>query len=96
MMLAVNLGTRGILPALDLLEYANHFCCPALSDLRVANGTPDPHNFRMWCLATKSTGPGRPVSGMPTFGDWERTVLEHAYDHLDYVSCSTATSEEVP
>jgi alpha-N-arabinofuranosidase len=24
---------------------------------------------------------------MPTFGDWERTVLEHAYEHVDYVSC---------
>jgi alpha-N-arabinofuranosidase len=24
---------------------------------------------------------------MPTFGDWERTVLEHSYDHVDYISC---------
>ena len=24
---------------------------------------------------------------MPTFGDWERTVLEHAYEHVDYISC---------
>src|SRR6202035_1232845 len=24
---------------------------------------------------------------MPTFGDWERTVLEHSYEHVDYVSC---------
>ena len=23
---------------------------------------------------------------MPTFGTWERTVLEHAYDEVDYVS----------
>jgi alpha-N-arabinofuranosidase len=23
---------------------------------------------------------------MPTFGDWERTVLEHAYDHVDFIS----------
>ncbi|MCL2243489.1 MAG: alpha-N-arabinofuranosidase [Treponema sp.] len=23
---------------------------------------------------------------MPTFGDWEKTVLEHVYDHADYVS----------
>src|SRR5690242_7503750 len=39
LMLAVNLGTRGILPALDLLEYANHPSGTALSDLRIANGT---------------------------------------------------------
>ena len=24
--------------------------------------------------------------GMPTFVDWERTVLEHAYDYVDYIS----------
>ncbi|MER6425329.1 alpha-N-arabinofuranosidase [Streptomyces sp. NPDC001137] len=121
MMLAVNLGTRGILPALDLLEYANHPSGTALSDLRVANGTPEPHNVRMWCLGNEMDGPwqtgfmtaddygklaartagamkmadkdlelvvcGSSNSGMPTFGDWERTVLEHAYDHVDYVSC---------
>jgi alpha-N-arabinofuranosidase len=24
---------------------------------------------------------------MPTFGTWERTVLEHTYDDVDYISC---------
>ncbi len=121
LMLAVNLGTRGILPALDLLEYANHPSGTALSDLRIANGTPQPHNVRMWCLGNEMDGPwqegfmtaddygkiaartaaamrmadkdlelvvcGSSGSGMPTFGDWERTVLEHSYEHVDYVSC---------
>ncbi|OLE28122.1 MAG: alpha-L-arabinofuranosidase [Catenulispora sp. 13_1_20CM_3_70_7] len=121
LMLAVNLGTRGIQPALDLLEYANHPSGTALSDLRVANGTPDPHNVRMWCLGNEMDGPwqtgfltaedygklaartaaamkmadkelelvvcGSSGSGMPTFGDWERTVLEHCYDLVDYISC---------
>ncbi len=27
--------------------------------------------------------------GMPTFGDWERTVLEHCYDYVDYISLHT-------
>ena len=35
-MMAVNLGTRGVAEALDLLEYANHPGGTALSDLRVA------------------------------------------------------------
>ncbi|MDG5806631.1 alpha-L-arabinofuranosidase C-terminal domain-containing protein [Streptomyces ossamyceticus] len=121
LMLAVNLGTRGIQPALDLLEYANHPSGTALSDLRVANGTPEPHDVRMWCLGNEMDGPwqtgfmtaddygkiaartagamkmadkdlelvvcGSSGSWMPTFGDWERTVLEHTYDHVDYVSC---------
>ncbi|MFJ9007623.1 alpha-N-arabinofuranosidase [Streptomyces canus] len=121
LMLAVNLGTRGIQPALDLLEYANHPSGTALSDLRIANGTPKPHNVRMWCLGNEMDGPwqtgfmtaddygkiaartaaamkmadkdlelvacGSSGSGMATFGDWERTVLEHTYDYVDYVSC---------
>ncbi len=24
---------------------------------------------------------------MPTFGDWERTVLERTYEHVDFISC---------
>jgi alpha-N-arabinofuranosidase len=30
---------------------------------------------------------GSSGSGMPTFGDWERTVLEHSYEHVDFISC---------
>ncbi len=26
---------------------------------------------------------------MPTFGDWERTVLRHSYEHVDYLSLHT-------
>jgi alpha-N-arabinofuranosidase len=29
---------------------------------------------------------GSSFSGMPTFGDWEKTVLDHVYDHADYIS----------
>jgi len=30
---------------------------------------------------------GSSSSSMPTFGSWETTLLEHAYDVVDYVSC---------
>ncbi|MFT4156761.1 MAG: alpha-N-arabinofuranosidase [Microbacterium sp.] len=121
LMMAVNLGTRGIEAALDLLEYCNHPSGTALSDQRIANGTPEPHNIKMWCLGNEMDGPwqtgymtaddygklaartaqamktadrslelvvcGSSGSSMPTFGEWERTVLEHAYEHVDFVSC---------
>ncbi|TFC39862.1 alpha-N-arabinofuranosidase [Cryobacterium sp. TMT2-14] len=120
LMMAVNLGTRGIENALDLLEYANHPSGTALSDQRIANGTAAPHDIRMWCLGNEMDGPwqtgymsaddygklaartahalkaadknlelvvcGSSGSSMPTFGDWERTVLEHSYEHVDYIS----------
>ncbi|MFC7787437.1 arabinosylfuranosidase ArfA [Microbacterium sp. MAHUQ-60] len=121
LMMAVNLGTRGIEAALDLLEYCNHPSGTALSDQRIANGTVEPHDIRMWCLGNEMDGPwqtgymtaddygklaartaqamkaadrtlelvvcGSSGSSMPTFGDWERTVLEHSYEHVDYISC---------
>jgi len=119
-MLALNLGTRGVAEALDLLEYSNHPAGTTLSDLRVANGTPDPHGVRLWCLGNELDGPwqtghktaaeygrlaaetaramrqaepdlelvacGSSHSSMPTFGSWEATVLEEAYDVVDYIS----------
>ncbi|WP_433868991.1 alpha-N-arabinofuranosidase [Saccharopolyspora sp. CA-218241] len=30
---------------------------------------------------------GSSNSSMPTFGSWEATVLEHAYEHVDHISC---------
>lgn len=121
LMMAVNLGTRGVDAALELLEYTNFPGGTALSDQRIANGSVEPHDVRMWCLGNEMDGPwqvghmsadeygrlagrtasamkmidphlelvvcGSSGSSMPTFGDWERTVLEHSYDSVDYVSC---------
>ncbi len=119
-MMAVNLGTRGVQEACDLLEYANHPGGTALSDLRISHGYPDPHGVRLWCLGNEMDGPwqtghktateygrlaletakamrqvdpsielvacGSSNSHMPTFGSWEATVLEHAYEAVDYIS----------
>jgi alpha-N-arabinofuranosidase len=32
---------------------------------------------------------GSSFMGMPTFGSWETTVLDHLYDHVDYISLHT-------
>lgn len=121
LMMAVNLGTRGIEEALDLLEYSNHPSGTELSDKRIADGAPEPHDIRMWCLGNEMDGPwqighmsadnygrlaartasamktadsslelvvcGSSGSSMPTFGEWERVVLEHSYENVDYISC---------
>ena len=48
MMMAVNLGTRGIADACNLLEYCNHPKGTKYSDLRVSHGVKDPHNVTRW------------------------------------------------
>ncbi|MCG5219789.1 arabinosylfuranosidase ArfA [Streptosporangium soli] len=119
-MMAVNLGTRGIQEAVDLLEYSNHPSGTALSDLRRKNGDAEPYDIRLWCLGNEMDGPwqvghktaeeygrlaaetaramrmidprlelvacGSSGASMPTFGTWEATVLQHAYDQVDYLS----------
>jgi alpha-N-arabinofuranosidase len=57
LMYAVNLGTRGVQEALDVLEYANVRSGTRLSDARVANGHVEPYGVKMWCLGNEMDGP---------------------------------------
>jgi alpha-N-arabinofuranosidase len=36
---------------------------------------------------------GSSSRGMPTFGSWERTVLEHSFDDVDFISCHSYYQE---
>jgi alpha-L-arabinofuranosidase len=121
LMLAVNLGTRGVLEALDLLEYSNVPGGTTLSQQRIDNGRAEPFGVQVWCLGNEMDGPwqlghrsaddygkiasqtakgmrqldpsielvvcGSSGASMPTFGEWERVVLEHTYDDVDMISC---------
>lgn len=121
--LAVNLGTRGIDAARNLVEYCNHPGGSYWSDHRVSHGVPEPHNVKTWCLgnemdarwqigqmtadeygrlasqtaiAMRRVDPsielvacGSSHSKMPTFPQWEATVLDHSYDDIDYLSLHT-------
>lgn len=118
--MAVNLGTRGIDAARNLVEYCNHPSGTYYSDLRVSHGYKDPHNIKTWCLGNEMDGPwqighktaveygrlaqeaakvmklvdpsielvacGSSHRNMPTFADWEATVLDHTYEHVEYIS----------
>ena len=121
LMLAVNLGTRGVAEALDLLEYTNVAADTAWTRERAANGRETPFDVRMWCLGNEMDGPwqlghrnaedygklaartakamrmldpdvelvacGSSGRDMPTFGAWEREVLRHTFDDVDFISC---------
>ncbi|XEC97711.1 alpha-N-arabinofuranosidase [Paenibacillus tarimensis] len=119
-MMAVNLGTRGVDEARNLIEYSNHPGGTYWSDLRRKHGYADPHNIKTWCLGNEMDGPwqighknaveygrvaletakvmrwvdpaielvacGSSNRDMKSFPDWEATVLDHTYDHVDYLS----------
>ncbi len=122
-MMAVNLGTRGVEAARNLIEYCNLTQGTYYSDLRKSHGYSEPHNIKTWCLGNEMDGPwqigaktaeeygrlacetakamkmvdptielvacGSSGSGMPQFAQWEATVLEHTYEHVDYISLHT-------
>ena len=56
-MMAINLGTRGMQEAKDLLEYCNHPSGSAMSDLRIRHGYKEPYNIKLWCLGNEMDGP---------------------------------------
>ncbi|KHF41416.1 alpha-N-arabinofuranosidase [Halalkalibacter okhensis] len=121
--MAVNLGTRGIDAARNLVEYCNHPSGSYWSDLRMKHGYKEPHKIKTWCLGNEMDGPwqighrtadeyGRIAAEtakamkwvdpsielvacgssnrlMPTFAEWEATVLEHTYDHVEFISLHT-------
>ncbi|MEV0998081.1 alpha-N-arabinofuranosidase [Nonomuraea sp. NPDC050202] len=95
-MMAVNLGTRGIAEALDLLEYANHPSGTTLSDLRIANGAKEPHDIRMWCLGNEMDGPWQ--TGHKTAREYGRLAAETARamrmvdPKLELVACGSSSS----
>ncbi|MEV0826145.1 alpha-N-arabinofuranosidase [Nonomuraea rubra] len=95
-MMAVNLGTRGIAEALDLLEYANHPSGTTLSDLRIANGVKEPHGIRMWCLGNEMDGPWQ--TGHKTAREYGRLAAETARamrmvdPKLELVACGSSSS----
>ncbi|MCL2079232.1 MAG: alpha-N-arabinofuranosidase [Oscillospiraceae bacterium] len=118
--MAINLGTRGIDAARNIVEYCNHPGGTYWSDLRRKNGREEPYRIKTWCLGNEMDGPwqigaknaddygklaaqsakvmklvdpeielvvcGSSAIDMATFASWEATVLEHTYEHVDYLS----------
>ncbi len=55
-MMAVNLGTRGLQDALNLLEYCNIEKGTYYSDLRRSHGYAEPYRIKTWCLGNEMDG----------------------------------------
>lgn len=56
-MYAINLGTRGIEDAKNVIEYCNIEKNTLYSDMRRKNGAEDPFNIKLWCLGNEMDGP---------------------------------------
>ncbi len=57
MMLAVNLGSRGLDEARSFVKYVNHPGGSYWSDMRRKNGRADPWAVKTWCVGNEMDGP---------------------------------------
>ncbi|WP_159623152.1 alpha-N-arabinofuranosidase [Ruania rhizosphaerae] len=95
-MMAVNLGTRGVQEALDILEYCNVPGGTHYSDLRRKNGAEEPYRIRMWCLGNEMDGPWQ--IGHKTAEEYARLATETARamrmidPDIELVACGSSGS----
>ena len=57
MMLAINLGSRGLDQARNFVEYVNGPTGSAWGDLRKKHGRAEPFAVKHWCLGNEMDGP---------------------------------------
>jgi len=95
MMMAVNLGTRGVADACNLLEYCNHPSGTKYSDMRIKHGVKDPHNIKVWCLGNEMDGEWQ--LGSKTKEEYGRLAYETAKamklmdSSIELVSCGSSS-----
>ena len=96
-MYAINLGTRGIDAARNVVEYCNHPGGSYWSDLRREHGSRDPFGIKLWCLGNEMDGPWQ--VGQKTPDEYGRVAYETAkaiklFDPaLELVACGSSNNE---
>ncbi|GIP21584.1 alpha-N-arabinofuranosidase [Paenibacillus sp. J22TS3] len=95
-MMAVNLGTRGVDAARNLLEYCNHPEGSYWSDLRRRHGYEQPHGVKTWCLGNEMDGPWQ--IGQKTPQEYGRLAYETGKamrlvdPSIELVSCGSSST----
>lgn len=97
MMLAINLGSRGLDEARNFVEYVNGPVGSHWGDLRAQNGRTEPFDCRLWCLGNEMDGPWQ--VGHKTADEYGRLANEvaktlRAFDKgLELIVCGSSNSD---
>ncbi len=97
MMLAINLGSRGLDDARNFVEYVNGPVGSHWGDLRAKNGRTEPFNCRLWCLGNEMDGPWQ--VGHKTADEYGRLANEvaktlRAFDKsLELIVCGSSNAD---
>lgn len=96
-MYAINLGTRGVEDAKNVIEYCNIKGGSYYSDLRKKHGYENPHNIKLWCLGNEMDGPWQ--MGHKTAAEYGRlaasagNVMKMVDPGIELVACGSANLE---
>ena len=97
MMLAINLGSRGLDEARNFVEYVNGPAGSYWGDLRKKNGRKDPFDVKLWCLGNEMDGSWQ--VGHKTAEEYGRLASEtaktlRAFDKsLELIVCGSSNSD---
>ena len=95
-MMAVNLGTRGIDAARNLIEYCNHPSGTYWSDLRIQHGYKEPHRIKTWCLGNEMDGPWQIGHKTPVeygrIANGTGKVMKLVDPSIELVACGSSSS----
>jgi len=97
MMLAINLGSRGLDEARNFVQYVNGPIGSYWGDLRKANGRAEPFGVTHWCLGNEMDGPWQ--VGHKTAHEYGRLASEvaktlRAFDSkLELIVCGSSHSD---
>lgn len=96
-MYSINLGTRGVLDAQNIVEYANHKSGSSMSDLRRSHGSEEPYDIKLWCLGNEMDGPWQ--TGHKTAVEYGRIaneagkVMKWVDPSIELVVCGSSNSD---
>ncbi|MTV81674.1 alpha-N-arabinofuranosidase [Secundilactobacillus folii] len=95
--LAVNLGTRGIQEAADLVEYCNFPKGTYLSDLRRTYGAEAPFNIKTWCLGNEMDGPWeigtKNANEYAHLANETAKAMKRVDDSIELVACGSSSMD---
>lgn len=94
-MYAVNLGTRGVEDARNIVEYANHPGGSRYSDMRRKNGAQRPFDIGLWCLGNEMDAPWQMGEKTPEayglLANEAAKVMKMVDPHIEVIACGSSS-----
>jgi alpha-N-arabinofuranosidase len=95
-MLSVNLGTGSTEEARAWVEYCNGATGTPYGDRRTANGRPEPHGVKLWCLGNEMDGPWQlghcPAEEYATRAREAARAMRSVDSSIETVACGSSTT----